>query len=308
MSSDNVPGDVRAVLQAAGVRLGFAVQDARLLRRHSNAIFALPSQGIVVRIATNPAALSRVAASIAVTRWLAEQDFPCVVPADIQDQPVVVEGHVVSVWRYLPTTQTPPPTGADIGRLLRALHALPDPPDPIRNLDDPFSSVTRALEETPSAMPEASRSWLTDRIASLRNQWSAMKFPLTAGLIHGDAHLGNLMRAATGQVILGDWDHVSVGPREWDLIQIHYLHRRFSRASNDDIEAFTAAYRWDMRSWPNLSTLVAIREITGLSPYIRSAHNSAFSREQLTYRLHTLQARDDTARWQSPPAPTLDPG
>lgn len=302
MSSDSVPGDLRAVLQAAGERLGFAVTGASLLRRHSNAIFALPSQGIVVRIATNPAALSRVAASIAVTRWLAERGFPCVVPADIQDQPVVVEGHVVSVWRYLPTTQTPPPTGTDIGLLLRTLHALPDPPHPIRNLDDPFSSVSRALQEAPGAMPEASRSWLTDRIASLRDRWSAMTFPLAAGLIHGDAHLGNLMRAGTGQILLGDWDHVAAGPREWDLIQIHYLHRRFSRVGNDDIEAFTAAYGWDIRTWPELNALIAIREITGLSPYIRSAQSSAFSRQQLTFRIHTLRANDERARWQSPPA------
>lgn len=302
MPDDSGAGDFRAVLEAAGARLGFTISDARLLHLHSNAIFVLPSQGIVIRIATNPGALSRVATSIAVTRWLAQQGFPCVVPAGIQAQPLVAEGHVVSAWRYQPTTSKPPPTGADIGLLLRQLHALPDPPHPLPTLNDPFSSVARAVQEAHTAMPTASRSWLTGRIASLRNQWTAMTFPLTAGLIHGDAHLGNLIRTATGQILLGDWDHVAAGPREWDLTQIHYLHHRFSHVSNDDIDAFTAAYRWDIRSWPELNTLIAIREITGLSPYIRSARTSACSRQQLAYRLHTLQANDEKARWQSPPA------
>ena len=129
-----------------------------------------------------------------------------------------------------------------------------------------------------------------------------MDFPLPAGLIHGDAHIGNLMRAASGEVILGDWDHVATGPREWDLIQIHYMHRRFGRAGDDGIDAFIAAYGWDIRSWPGLDTLVAIREITGLSPYIRTARTRPFSSQQLAYRLRTLQADDTTARWESPPA------
>ena len=107
----------------------FPSHDARLLRLHSNASFALPSAGLVVRIATNPPALDRVAASIAVTRWLADRGFPCVIPADIDDQPLVIAGHVVSVWRYVPTADAPAPTGAEIGRLLRDLARARRPAD-----------------------------------------------------------------------------------------------------------------------------------------------------------------------------------
>lgn len=302
MRRDSIYDQARAVLDAAAGRLGVPVHDARLLRLHSNASFALPSAGLVIRIATNPAALNRVTTSIAVTRWLASKGFPCVIPASIQDQPLVITGHVVSAWRYVPTTDAPAPTGAEIGRLLRDLHSQGNPPHPLRQLDDPLASVASALEEAPNVMPEAIRSWLSERIASLRGQWSGMDFPLPAGLIHGDAHVGNLMRASSGEIILGDWDHVAAGPREWDLIQIHYMHRRFGRASEDDIDAFTAAYGWDIRSWPGLDTLVAIREITGLSPYIRTAHTKPFSGRQLACRLRTLQVGDTTARWESPPA------
>jgi hypothetical protein len=302
VSNNRIKGQVHAVLEKAAARLAVPAHDARLLRLHSNAIFALPSVGLIVRIATNPAALDRVTASIAVTRWLAERGFPCVIPADIDDQPLVVAAHVVSVWRYVPTTDSPAPTGADIGRLLRDLHAQGDPPILLRQLDDPFASVTAAMNEAPDFLPETSQSWLADRISRLRGQWSTMDFPLPAGLIHGDAHISNLMRAASGEVILGDWDHVAIGPREWDVVQIHYMQRRFGRVGDDGIEAFTAAYGWDIRGWPGLDTLIAIREITGLSPYIRSARDRPFSSQQLAYRLRTLQAGDTTTRWESPPA------
>jgi Ser/Thr protein kinase RdoA (MazF antagonist) len=302
MRGDSIYDETRAVLEAAGARLGFPVHDAELLRLHSNANFALPSAGVVVRIATNPGALDRVAASITVTKWLADRGFPCVVPADIDDQPLMIAGHVVSVWRYVLTADAPTPTGADIGRLLRDLHAQGDPPHPLRRLRDPFASVASAVEEAPDAMPETSRSWLADRIAELRDQWWEMDFALPVGLIHGDAHISNLMRTTSGEIVLGDWDHVAIGPREWDLVQLHYIHRRFGRADEGDIEAFAKVYGWDIRGWPELDSLIAIREITGLSPYIRTAHTKPFSGQQLAYRLRTLQAGDVTARWESPPA------
>lgn len=302
MSNDRIEDQVHAVLEKAAARLAVPAHDARLLHLHSNASFVLPSAGLVVRIATNPAALGRVAASIAVTQWLSGQGFPCVIPADIDHQPMVIEGHVVSVWRYVPTTDSPAPTGADIGTVLRDLHAQGDPPIPLRQLDDPFASVAAAMDEAPDSMLETSRSWLADRISWLRNWWSTMDFPLPAGLIHGDAHISNLMRAASGEVILGDWDHVAIGPREWDVVQIHYMQRRFGRVGDGGIEAFTAAYGWDIRGWPGLDTLIAIREITGLSPYIRSARDRSVYGQQLAYRLRTLQAGDTSARWESPPA------
>lgn len=297
MDRDSNHGTTCAVLDTAASRLGVPVQDARLLRLHGNATYALPSAGLVIRIATNPAVLGPVTASIAVTRWLAGRGFPCTVPADIDDQPFVIAGHVVSAWRYVPTAGTPAPTSAEMGTILRELHAQGDPAYPLPTLDDPLASVTAAISEAPDAMALASQSWLKERITSLRRQWSALDFPRAAGLIHGDAHIGNLMRAASGQAVLADWDHVATGPREWDLAQIHYMNRRFGRAGENGIDAFAAAYGWDIRTWPGLETLIAIREIWGLRPYIRNARDRPSDSRQLAYRLHTLQSGDTQARW-----------
>jgi Ser/Thr protein kinase RdoA (MazF antagonist) len=304
MHHDSIHGKTRAVLDMAAARLGVPVQDARLLHLHSNANYALPSAGLVIRIATSPGVLGPVTASIAVTRWLVGRGFPCTAPADIGDQPFAIAGYVVSVWRYVPIADTSAPTSAEMGDILRVLHAQDDPPYPLPSFNDPFVSVAAAISQVPDAMSPPSRSWLENRITALRRQWSELDFPRPAGLIHGDAHIGNLIRAASGQAILGDWDHIATGPREWDLAQIHYMDRRFGRAGKDGTSTFATAYGWDIRTWPGLESLIAIREITGLAPYIRTARDRPSYRQQLAYRLHTLQSGDKQARWEpsQPPA------
>lgn len=292
---------MRAVLAVVGARLAVPVEDAWLLHLHSNALFALPSAGLVVRIATNPDALERVATSIAVTRWLTSRGFPCVVPADLDEQPLVVDGRVVSVWRHVPATPDPKPTGRELGGLLRGLHSQPTPPVRLRQFDDPFYSVAAAISQAIDTVTVSSHGWLSDRIDRLRGQWAELDFARPPGLIHGDAHTGNLMRVTSGQVVLGDWDHVAAGPREWDLVQIHYLSRRFGHAGGEDLDAFAAAYGWDVREWPGLDTLISIREITGLSPYIRAARDKPFARQELAHRLRTLRDGETGARWHSPP-------
>jgi aminoglycoside phosphotransferase (APT) family kinase protein len=301
-SGNGLHADVRAVLDAAAGRIGVPADDARLIRLHSNASFALPRAGLLVRIATNPAAYDRVAASVAVTRWLAARGYPCTAPADITGQPFLINGHAVSIWRLAGVVPGPQRPGAALGRLLRELHDQPDPPRLPHRFTDPFYSVAAAVgQAAPGALPGEDLDWLRSRIAGLRAEWKALRFDRPPGLIHGDAHVSNLIQTSTGQVILGDWDHVAIGPPEWDLMQIHFMKRRFGRASDEDISEFTRAYGWDIRAWPGLETLIAAREITGLSAHIRTAPAKPATRAQLIYRLGTLRRGDHFAPWESPP-------
>ncbi len=125
-----------------------------------------------------------------------------------------------------------------------------------------------------------------------------MRFDLPAGLIHGDAHPNNLLYARRG-VLLGDWDHVGHGPREWDLVQAVYFHRRFP-VPGDDLGAAASVYGWDLREWHEVDALVGIREVSGLGSYIRTAAAKPFARAELTYRIKTLREHDATALWNSP--------
>ncbi|MGW6454686.1 phosphotransferase enzyme family protein [Streptomyces sp. NPDC055078] len=290
-----------AVVLAVGDLLNVDVSDAEVLHQHSNAVIALPSRGWVVRIATAPDALARVATSVRVTRWLARRGYPCVVPVDTVDQPFTVQGRVVSLWHRVNAADGPPPDGAGLGRLLQQLHAQPVPPFALGRFDDPFDDVTAALGQTPDALPTAPRTWLLGRIAELRAMWPQLPFTRPWGLIHGDAHPNNAMRTLEGDLVLGDWDHTAIGPREWDLAQVHYTRRRFQRPTGTDLSAFTQAYGWDVRSWDTLGTVISAREITGLSPYIRTAPRREFARAELAHRLEILRTGDTEAVWTSPP-------
>jgi aminoglycoside phosphotransferase (APT) family kinase protein len=302
VSGSDLYVELRAVLAAVGRRIDLEVEHARLLHLHSNAIFALPAAGLLVRVATDPDVFDRVAASLRVTRWLAAAGFPCVVPAEIAGQPFVEGGRVVSIWRYVPTVPEPRPTAAELGQLLRTLHDQPALPEPPGRFTDPMAGMAVAIDKYADVLTPAQRRWLTSRISQLRAAWHPLEFPHQPGLIHGDAHPGNLMRTPTGHTILGDWDHVAIGPREWDLAQIHYTRRRFGRPTDDEIDRFVASYGWDLRGWPGLPTLVAIREISGLSPYLRTAKSKPFSARELAHRLETLQRQDTTTLWKAPSA------
>jgi aminoglycoside phosphotransferase (APT) family kinase protein len=303
MADGGLRAEFDAVLAAACDRIRITGTDAQLLHLHSNAIFALPSAGLVVRIATNPAAYDRVAASLKVTGWLAGNGFPCTVPAPVDGQPFVIDGKVVSFWHPVRAVPSPRASAKELASVLRDLHSRPLPPDPPAVLTDPLASVAGAVSEGPDGLPRGQREWLSARISQLRVCWAELGFPQPPGLIHGDAHPGNLIRTPEGNLVLGDWDHVAVGPRVWDLAQVFYTSRRFGQPARQDLDGFAVAYGWDPRNWPGLANLVAIRELSGLSPYIRNAATQRFAREELGLRLKTLQANDTDAGWNRPGSP-----
>jgi hypothetical protein len=72
-------------------------------------------------------------------------------------------------------------------------------------------------------------------------------------------------------VVLCDWDHVAVGPPEWDLAQVFYTSARLGFPAPDDVEDFAAAYGWDPATGPAWPPWWPGREASGLSPYIRNA-------------------------------------
>jgi len=290
-----------AVLADVCRRIGVPPSEARLLHLHGNAVFGLPSAGLVVRISGSQGALARITESLKVTAWLAENGFPCTVPAPVPGQPFAIAGKVASVWQYVREAAGPPSSATDLARLLRDLHSRPLPPSPPEAFTDPLAGVTAALESAPAdAMAREQREWLAGQVLELCRRWAELRFPHIASLIHGDAHPGNLIRAQDGTVVLGDWDHVAVGPHEWDLAQVFYTSQRLGYPPREDLERFGAVYGWEPRDWPGLATLVAIREVSGLGTYIRNAPAQPFARRELAMRITTLQAGDQSARWNRP--------
>ncbi|WP_051713329.1 aminoglycoside phosphotransferase family protein [Spirillospora albida] len=300
MPAPHLPSEIRAALDEVRARYGAPVDDAHLIRQHSNAAVALPSAGLLVRIAGR-GKLDRIAVSMAVTRWLADRGYPAVEPA--ADEPLVVGEQVVSVWRLLDVQADEPGSAADLGRLLRELHDLPAPPVGLPDLRDPLGSVAAAVQDHPGGMTDQDRVWLMARIDALRESWTDLQPTLPVGLVHGDAHSNNLMRLAAGGVVLGDWDHVSRGPREWDLVQPYYMARRFGRHDRRELDEFAEVYGWDVRGWAGFEFLVQVREVTGLSPYVRKASHDEWSRDEVAHRIATIRDHDSAAAWNSPRKP-----
>jgi phosphotransferase family enzyme len=282
-------------LAAACAEAGIAPDGARLLRMHSNTVFYLPASNAVARINTGLDGPSRVAASLAATGWLAGRGFATVRPK--VNRPVVHGVVVVSFWEYEETVKAGRSPTA-LAALVRELHSFRDAPLGLSSMPNPVLGTAQALQEHPGAFDGDDREWLAGEISACEQRWDAMRFALPAGLIHGDAHPNNLLYTRRG-VLLGDWDHVSYGPREWDLVQAVYFHRRFP-APGDDLDAAARSYGWDLRSWPGVDDLVGIREVSGLGSYIRTAAAKPFARAELAYRIRTLRERDTTAPWNSP--------
>jgi aminoglycoside phosphotransferase (APT) family kinase protein len=228
-----------AARDAAG-QAGLDSRGCRLIRRFGSAVYHLPAAEAVARVAQLklPDTAARLAASVQVTRWLTETGFPCVEPLSVT-QPVTSHGCVVTFWRYLPQDGPGPgpgPGAADLGRLLRQLHKLGAPPV-VLPAYRPLTSVLQAASAS-LAIDAGQRAWLADRGRQLLAAYDDLCFQLPAGMIHADAWLGNLLRAGD-RVVLADWDNVSAGPREIDLIPTMQAVR--FGLSDDQRDAFAAA-------------------------------------------------------------------
>ncbi|MEV0675415.1 phosphotransferase [Actinosynnema sp. NPDC050436] len=116
------------------------------------------------------------------------------------------------------------------------------------------------------------------------------------GLIHGDAWAGNLLAGPTPHaVLLGDWDSVSAGPREIDLVPSWHAARRY-RDSPTWAGRFAARYGYDLSTSPAFELLMELRDFVQISGPLRHAAHSPRHAAALRQRLDGTRTRD-TGRW-----------
>ena len=277
-----------SALRSSAERCGLDPRGARLIRLFATAVYHLPAAGAVARIApvTSTDTVTRLATSVQVTRWLGGIGFPVVEPLPVE-QPVISDGYAVTFWRYLPQ-EGPPPVPADLGLLLRRLHQL-DPPPFTLPAYRPLLSVREAIESS-QAINEGERAWLRNRCAKLLDAYDRLSFPLPAGMIHGDAWRGNLLRDGH-RVVLADWDEVSTGPREIDLVPT-LQGTRFG-LPEPQRDAFIAAYGHDIRTWDGYPVLREIRELSTTSALLREGNANEVAQRELQIRLRSLRTGND---------------
>jgi phosphotransferase family enzyme len=254
-------------LAAACASVGLDGDGAQLLYSRANAVYKLAGRPIVARLRYAPGSatwMERLSVSVRATAWLNTLAFPAVRPLDV-GQPAAAQGYIVTFWHYLQASGPPWEDVSSLGRLLRRLHQLPEPPLRL----PPASPLSSLPEDTQRCewLTSTQRSWLLARYQELQHQYASTTWTLGRGLIHGDAYAENLIHTRD-QAVLSDWDSVSYGPREQDIVPGSIRHR-FGRPKAE-WDQFSGAYGVNPADLPGLAVLRQMRELRTLVPYIRS--------------------------------------
>jgi aminoglycoside phosphotransferase (APT) family kinase protein len=281
-------------LDLACSRAGLDARGSRLARLGENAIYILPTERVVVRIARSVDLVDRVQRELTVSQWLAEQRYPAVRVAEGIKQPLEVDGRLATFWQQVPETNDHP-TFDDLARLLRELHALPPAPFTLPTFD-PFSVVPARLA---SAIDVDRRDvdLLRGRHEHLREAYEGLEFPTPFGLIHGDAHRANVLMFR-GKPLLSDFEVVAYGPREWDLTPTALSVDRFGVPA-DSYASFARTYGRDVKLWSGFPVLREIRELTMTTWLMQLVGEGAEFAREFKIRVDSLREGNTARRWQT---------
>jgi Ser/Thr protein kinase RdoA (MazF antagonist) len=301
------PERSRRALATICAAVGLDCRDAVPVKLTVNAVYRLPRSGVIVRIARSPAMAHRVEKVVTVARWLAARDVPAVRLLPGVPAPVRAGDEVGTLW--VDATRAPRPargapgpaarptprrtTATELATALRRLHAL-TPPDRLPAWD-PMDDVDRRIADA-EGLAAADRDFLRELAERVRGSLASVAYVLPRTVVHGDAHLGNLLRAADGRAVLCDFDATSVGPAEWDLVPVAVGHIRFRYPAEQQL-SLAQGYGFDITTWPGFPVLRAVRELKLLTSVVPLLASSPAIAAQFALRLASLRYRDETVRW-----------
>jgi hypothetical protein len=289
------PERLTAIVDEVAAKVGLDATGAHRLKFTNNAVVALPASRAVLRIPGSPVARSRVPAVLAAATWFADHDLPTVRLWPDLTQPVHAGPDPITVWRQA-TTGGPDPTPADLAAVLRGIHALDQPPP-----DLPFWSVTEGIRRRlagATGLDPDTHAFLVCELAHVESRLAALAdLPplIPPGVIHGDAHLGNLIASQTGPVLC-DFDSTSIGPREWDLTPAAVGTLRFNYHP-DVHRGLSDAYGLDVTTWPGFPALRRLRELQLVASVLPVLDANPALRPQWQHRLNTFRDNDFHTPW-----------
>ncbi|MGW1060297.1 phosphotransferase family protein [Micromonospora rubida] len=281
-----------AAMHQVATGLGVPTGDARLLRLTNNAVFALPGAAIVIRIARTHQLYDRVSKVVRLAQWFAQVDAPTIRLAADVEQPVQVGRLLASVWEYVPPT-SPAPTAADLGRALREFHTPGVPPFSLSRWD-PVGDARRRLDDA-EGLGDHDRAFLVDWCDRLEPRLAALRRATEGQLIHGDAHVGNLLREPSGRIVLCDFDATCLGPRQVDLAAVAVGDARFG--GDDAYRSLADTYGYDVTTDPDWPLLREARELKMIAAAVPLLASSATIGREFTTRLCSVVEGDHRACW-----------
>lgn len=281
-----------ATMNKIAARLSVPATDARLLRLTNNAVYALPAAGMVIRITRSHILHHRVHKVVRLGEWFAKVGAPTIRLADGVEQPIEVDGLLASVWRYLPPDGRAPGLD-DLGAVLRQFHRLTPPSAEVPTWDPVADARTRIYDA--EALDATDRATLLAWCDDLEQQVQGLVENCVPRLIHGDAHIGNLLRQPDQRVALCDFDATCVGPWQVDLAAVAVGQTRFARHGTH--QALATAYGYDVTTdpdWPVLRQARELKMVISAVPLLASAPGIA---KEFRARLESIQRHDTRARW-----------
>jgi len=236
-----------AAAVALADRLGLPASDPVVLSNRGNLLVRFPAAGLVARVATLTAWTRRepfrwLAREVAVARHVAGRGGPVVPPArGVDPGPHWQDGFAISLFVYLDqTTPVPAPLPGDCGRALARFH------EAARDCPAELGYLSPATEQVSDALAVIERENLADAatIATLRASHERVLGEIVAAgdehtmVLHGDAHVGNLLAAGSAGWVWTDLEETSRGPAAWDLATL--ASRYDAAAAREALVAYAA--------------------------------------------------------------------
>lgn len=283
---------MRETLDRIAQRLHVDATDAKLLRLTNNAVFALPSAGLVIRITRTHRLHGRVHKVARLGTWFPTVEAPTIRLAETVEQPIADGPLLATIWKYV-RPNSPPPDATDLGNALRVFHHLDLPPFELPRWDPIGDARTRISDA--EALDEEDRAYLLawcDRLQPRLDDFVASAKP---GLLHGDAHEGNLLRDDDGRILLCDFDATCIGPFQVDLVPPPANEARFGPTGGH--RKVATAYGYDVTTdpaWHLLREARDLKMIAGGVPLLASAPGMA---DEFRLRLDSVRNGDANVRW-----------
>jgi thiamine kinase-like enzyme len=284
-----------ALLKQACGTAGLNADGARLLRIGSNAVYHLTAP-VVVRISRNDADIAHACRTVAVAKWLEYVNYPAVRLIDI-DQPIEIDGHVITFWRSISEDGDQYATVGEVAEVLAELHRLTAPKDLHLPALAPFDNAARRIG-TNDWLGSDDRVFLSGQLATMRERYAGLEFTLPQGVIHGDAGIGNVLHDSQGQPVVIDLDGFAIGPREWDLALTAIYYDSFGWHTRDEYETFVRVYGFDIMRWPGYPTMRAVREFLMVTWVIQRAGESQRIAAEASKRIAALRTGVSRKDWQ----------
>jgi Ser/Thr protein kinase RdoA (MazF antagonist) len=285
----------RILLGDACDRVGLPADGAELLRIGENAIYRLASAPVVVRIARHSDHWDDAAKEVQVAGWLERAEVPAAQVWPIE-QPLSINGHPVTFWRFIDGRRGGPGDVRDLGALLRRIHTLPRPTTFVLPGERVLGRVRARIERAP--VPPEDRAFLLGLLGDLTSAVGALDYVLPTCVTHGDAHVQNLM-VNNRDVKLIDFERVAWGQPEWDLAMTATEFVTAQFWTRDQYDTFVDAYGFDVTEWAGFPVLRRAHEVKMTTWLMQNINESSIIRDEYELRLATIRSGRPGEPWRA---------